>query len=202
MTPDSQYIIGDDYRDPKGCLHTMLATILSVLLTIVLCLLFGGCKSVQTQTEYKERMVEVRVRDTIITTQADSASICALLHCDSAYNVVIDELTTLQGSRIKADITTKCTTNSPTKGLQIEVDCKEDSMRIVCNMKDSIISDLSKQVQVLYVPRERSGYDRFCSMFFWIVVIILLSIGAFWICDKIPATKPYTTIIKRFLHIL
>ena len=169
------------------------------------CISVVGCKTVQTQTEYKERTVEVRVRDTVITTQADSASIRALLHCDSAYNVVIDELTTLQGSRIKADVTTKgttnSTTNSPTKGLQIEVDCKEDSMRIVCHMKDSIISDLTQQVKVLSVPRERSGYDRFCSTFFWVVVIILLILIAFWVCDKIPATKPYTTAIKGILKI-
>lgn len=177
-------------------------TIMGVTAMVLATLFCHGCKSVQTQTEYKERTVEVRVRDTVITTQADSASIRALLHCDSAYNVVIDELTTLQGTRIKADVTTKGTTNSPTKGLQIDVDCKEDSMRIVCHMKDSIISDLTQQVKVLSVPRERSGYDRFCSAFFWVVVIILLILVAFWVCDKIPATKPYTTIIKGILHIL
>lgn len=204
MKPEeSRYIAPmEGYRDPQGCLHTMIATIVAVVLTVILCLAFPSCKTVQTQTEYKERTVEVRVRDTIITTQSDSASIRALLHCDSAYNVVIDELTTLQGTRIKTDVKTKNTTKTTTKGLQIEVDCKEDSMQIVCHMKDSIISNLEKQVQVLSVPRERSGYDRFCSMFFWVVVIILLALSAFWICDKIPATKPYTTIIKTFLHIV
>ena len=175
-------------------------------LMITLCLCFSGCKTVQTQAEYKERMVEVRVRDTVITTQADSASIHALLRCDSAYNVVIDELITLQGSRIRADVTTtkttiKTTTNSTTKGLQIAFDCKEDSMQIVCHMKDSIITDLTRQVQTLSVPRERSGYDKFCSVFFWVMVVILLLIVAFKVCDKIPATKPYTTAIKMFFKI-
>ena len=50
--------------------------------------------------------------------------------------------------------------------------------------------------ETISVPRERSGYDKFCSWAFWVVVVILLLIGAFWVCDKIPATKPYTTIIK------
>ena len=206
-TEDSRYLVPmEGYRDPKGCLHTMIATILAVVLTVILCLCFQSCKTVQTQTEYKERTVEVRVRDTVITTQADSASIRALLHCDSAYNVVIDELTSMQGTRIKADIKThgvsNRVSNRVSNALQIEVDCKEDSMQIVCHMKDSIISNLEKQVQVLSVPRERSGYDQFCSTFFWIVLIIFGLWAAWKICDKIPATKPYTTIIKGFLHIL
>lgn len=155
-------------------IETCLVVIVAVVLTVLLCLCLSSCKTVQTQTEYKERVVEVRVRDTAIVTVADSASVRALLHCDSAYNVVVDELTTLQGARIKADVTTKRPTNSPTKGLQIEVDCKEDSMSIVCHLKDSIISNLEKQVQVLSVPRERSGYDRFTSWFTWIVIAAIL----------------------------
>ena len=204
----SKYIVDKNGERRAGCFGNAIRYGIGLpLIGFLLWVLFSmcGCKSVQTQTEYKERTVEVRVRDTVITTQADSASIRALLHCDSAYNVVIDELTTLQGSRIKADVTTKgttnSTTNSTTKGLQIEFDCKEDSMRIVCHMKDSIISDLTQQVKVLSVPRERSGYDRFCSTFFWVVVIILLILIAFWVCDKIPATKPYTTAIKGILKI-
>lgn len=46
------------------------------------------------------------------------------------------------------------------------------------------------------VPRERSGYDRFCSWFFWITAILLLLVIAYYVCDKIPATKPYTAIIR------
>ena len=202
MTHDSHYIIGDDYRDPKhGCLVVIVAVILTVL-----CCLFFGCKTVQTQTEYKERTVEVRVRDTVITTQADSASIRALLHCDSAYNVVIDELTTLQGARIKADVKTQGVSNRVSNRvsnqLLLEFDCKEDSMQIVCHMKDSIISNIEKQVQVLSVPRERTGYDRFCSWFFWIVAVLILLKVAVWVMSKIPATAPYIAIAHRFIPFL
>lgn len=160
----------DDRAANRAIGATMVVAILSLIM--LLCM---GCKTQYIPvTEYKERVVEVRVRDTAIVTVADSASVRALLHCDSAYNVVVDELTTLQGARIKADVTTKRPTNSPTKGLQIEVDCKEDSMSIVCHLKDSIISNLEKQVQVLSVPRERSGYDRFTSWFTWIVIAAIL----------------------------
>ena len=168
------------------------------VVALVACVL-AGCKTVVTQTEYKERKVEVRVRDTTIITEADSASVRALLHCDSAYNVVVDELTALQGGRIKADVQVAHLINEtsktqPTKTLLIT--CKEDSLRTIIHMQDSIISDLTQQSQTVYVPRERNGYDRFVSGWFWVTAILLLLIVAFWICDKIPATKPYTAIIK------
>lgn len=168
---------------------------------IVLCaILLTSCKTKTViVTEYKERKVEVRVRDTAIVTAADSASVRALLHCDSAYNVVVDELTALQGGRIKADVQVAPLTNEtsktqPTKTLLIT--CKEDSLRTIIHMQDSIISDLTQQSQTVYVPRERNGYDKFVSGWFWVTAILLLLIVAFWICDKIPATKPYTAIIK------
>ena len=57
-------------------------------------------------------------------------------------------------------------------------------------------------VEVVKEVHKRSGYDRFVSCFFWIVVAILLCIGGFWVCDKIPACKPYTTAIKAFFKII
>ena len=182
----------------KGCALRFLILVVAIGVTVILCLLFSSCRSVQSQTEYRERLVEVRVRDTIITAEADSASLRALLHCDSAYNVVVGELSSMQGQRIHADVSTKTVAQ---KGLELSFNCKEDSLQIVCHMKDSIITDLRKQVQVLSVPRTRSGYDKFCSAFFWIVLIILLTVVAFKICDKVPATKPYTTAIKMFFKI-
>ena len=50
--------------------------------------------------------------------------------------------------------------------------------------------------ETISVPRERSGYDKFTSWFFWVVAVILLLVGTFNICDKIPATKPYTAMIR------
>ena len=52
------------------------------------------------------------------------------------------------------------------------------------------------------VPLERSGYDKFCSWFFWIVIVVLFLLGAFLLCDKIPACKPYTAVIKGLFKFL
>lgn len=193
--------MNEETKNIETCLaENILAEVLTVILC--LCLSLSSCKTVQTQTEYKERVVEVRVRDTAIVTVADSASVRALLHCDSAYNVVVDELTTLQGARIKADVHTKPQSKEPSKGLSIAIDCKEDSMRTIIYMRDSIISDLTQQVQTISVSRERSGYDKFTSWWFWVTTILLLLVIAYWVCDKIPACKPYTAVIKGLFKFL
>lgn len=183
-----------------GCMF-----ILSILLAVVLA--FAGCTSprVVTVTEYKERVVQVRVRDTTILTQADSASARALLHCDSAYNIVVDELATLQGSRIKADVQVAHLMNETSKTqptASLLITCKEDSLITVIHMQDSIISDLTQQTKTIETPRGRSGYDKFCSWFFWIVIVVLFLLGAFILCDKIPACKPYTAVIKGLFKFL
>ena len=200
---DSKYIVDPNGERLAGCFGNAIRYGIGLpLIGLLLWVLFSmcGCKTVQTQTEYKERTVEVRVRDTVITTQADSASIRALLHCDSAYNVVIDELTTLQGARIKADVKTQGVSNRVSNrvsnALQIDLNCKEDSMRIVCNMKDSIISDLTQQVKVLSVPRERNGYDRFTSWGFWILVIIILLRLAWWAAKKYIQSQTGSFLLK------
>ena len=61
-------------------------------------------------------------------------------------------------------------------------------------------SDYSRQLDEER-KKARSGYDRFCSWWFWITFVLLLGVVAFWVCDKIPACKPYTTAIKLFLRI-
>lgn len=58
--------------------------------------------------------------------------------------------------------------------------------------RDSVPYEVVVEVE----KRVRNGYDKFVSGWFWATAILLLLIVAFWICDKIPATKPYTTIVK------
>ena len=62
------------------------------LVAICLTLLFfmSACRTTEGVTTTREvRIVE---RDTCIITRADSATATALLHCDSAYNIVVTRL--------------------------------------------------------------------------------------------------------------
>ena len=69
MKMNSDYIIGDDYQDPK---HGCLAVILAILCTVAMCLLFSGCKTTQPLTQTRESVrVEFR-HDSVYIWQHDS----------------------------------------------------------------------------------------------------------------------------------
>lgn len=144
------------------------------------CIALVGCKCPEcvTTTEV-EKTIEVRTRDTILVTEADSASIHALFKCDSAYNVIIYELVTMQGERIAASVQT----SKHGKDLAIAIDCKEDSLVNKVQLRDSIISTLQKNTTIVrekYVP----GYYKFVSWGFWILLVVLILIGA-WKIAKV-----------------
>ena len=69
MKMNSDYIIGDDYQDPK---HGCLAVILAILCTVAMCLLFSGCKTTQSLTQTRDSVrVEFR-HDSVYIWQHDS----------------------------------------------------------------------------------------------------------------------------------
>lgn len=144
----------------------ILAAILTYLLIAILC---TGCRPqyVAGETIYKE--VRVIDHDTVITTEADSASVRALLHCDSAYNVVVDELAVANGARIKAEAQLA---RKPTKQAEITFDCKEDSLRNEIAWRDSTIVSMTERTIVVEKERERSRYDKFTARGFWILLAI------------------------------
>lgn len=157
----------------KGCALRFLIIVAAVVITVILCLLFPSCKAPQPviKTVEKERIVEIHTRDTAIVTKADSASMQALLHCDSAYNVVVDELTALQGERIKADAHAR----QSGKQLLLQMDCHEDSLLHEIQLRDSVIRSMQNQVVVekeRYVP----AYYKNVSTGFWILLAILVLI--------------------------
>ena len=143
---------------------------------ILTALLLIGCKCQPIiETIEKERIVEVHTRDTAIVTQADSASLRALLRCDSAYNVVLYDLVCLQGERIDATAHTQ----KSGKELILSLDCKEDSLAHIIQLRDSVIKDLERQAVVVrerYVP----NYYKNTSRGFWVLFVILLLIVAWW----------------------
>ncbi len=69
MKMNSEYIIGDDYQDPK---HGCLAVIVAILCTVALCLIFSGCKTTQPLTQTRDSVrVEFRY-DSVYFYQHDS----------------------------------------------------------------------------------------------------------------------------------
>ena len=121
------------------------------------------------ETIEKERVVEVHTRDTAFVTTADSASVRALLRCDSAYNVVLWELSTIQGERIEVDATAQKQGND----LLLSLGCKEDSLIQVIQLQDSIIRTSTNQTLVREVKVLPSFYKN-CTIAMWIMVVLLI----------------------------
>lgn len=66
-------------------------------------LMFVGCRP----TQYIETGRSVEVRDTVIVTKPDMASLHALIECDSLGNLLVREIESLQGERAKVNSAVK-----------------------------------------------------------------------------------------------
>lgn len=73
---------------------------LAFLLTL-LALLATGCRQARCVETVRE--VQVDVRDTVIVTRPDTASLRALVECDSLGNLLVREVETLQGERARVN---------------------------------------------------------------------------------------------------
>lgn len=136
-------------------------------------LLMSSCRTCEPiiETVETERIVNVHTRDTVITDKPDSASMRALLYCDSAYNVVLDELITMQGDRIETELEMERLRNG---GLLLNMNCKEDSLCHEIQLRDSTITEFKKQTVVVrekYVP----NYYKNTSIGFWVLFGIIVA---------------------------
>ena len=153
---------------------------------IIVAVIIGALSSCRTpqpivQTEVKEVIVEREVRDTIVTILPDSASIKALLECDSAGNVLVKELQEEQGKNVALQAKLKQTN----KGTALVIDCKADSLQVLVDKYKEELSQVSdnKQVETIevkYIP-------SFVKWLAWIggaaVLYVLLRV-AFWVYKK------------------
>lgn len=135
-------------------------------------LLMSSCRTCEPIIETVEKQVTIKIhtRDTVITEKPDSASMRALLYCDSAYNVVLDELITMQGDRIKTKLEMERLRNG---GLLLNMGCKEDSLRHEIQLRDSTITEFKTQTVIArekYVP----NYYKNTSIGFWVLLGIVI----------------------------
>ena len=116
------------------------------------------------------RTVEVRTHDTTIVTEADSAQVQLLLRCDSANNVLIDEVTIANGERLQLQAKLKKLLNGYS---QLTVDCKEDSLMNIIQWQDSIINTMSNHTYVQNIEVIPPFYKN-CTWALWILVVLII----------------------------
>lgn len=156
-----------------------------ILFALFLLAGMAGCKTIERSCD-TDRTARVVERDTTILIQPDSATLVALLECDSTNNVLLRRADIVSGVRIQPTIRTDTIKvyDTKTKVLRLRMDCHEDSLKEIIHIQDSIISTTTKTTETQYI-RRRNGYDKFVSVGFWVVLILL--IGMIYI--KIRTTK-------------
>ena len=166
-------------------LDYIIQTIVAAVLVALMVWVLQGCKSPQpiVQTEVKEVVVERTITDTIVTIEPDSASIKALLECDSAGNVLIKELEEVQGKNVSLALALK---NLKGKPATLAIDCKQDSLEKVIALKDETIKELSnnKQVETVEVKYIPDIVKWFAGIGAFFVVFYLVKFGL-WVYRKL-----------------
>lgn len=210
MTEESRYIVPmDGYRDPQGCLHTMIATIIAVVLTVILCLCFPSCKSVQVSEKVNVRdSVTIRYQDSTRWHVRDSVHIVEhhvtikdstglTIHFGEGggtYNAKTGEATNVAGVHQTDTHHEQRDSTAHYRNLAADYAHTADSIANRYNALQTEYTKVSKQT--------RTGYDRFCSWWFWITALLLVIKIAAWVMEKIPTTAPYIIIARKFIPFL
>lgn len=149
-------------------------------------LLLVACRTpqpLQTDTVREVRIVE---RDTLITIAPDSATVRALLECDSTNQVILRQLCTRNGTRIAATATLLSPSPKRGTGGVFSIVCHEDSLsREIC-LRDSIITTLRTEQRTIEVPAPLTRWQFFCLVLgqitFALLAIALLTLIILFIC--------------------
>ena len=147
-----------------------IAILALVAICITLLFFMSACRTTEGVTTTREvRIVE---RDTCIITRADSATATALLHCDSAYNIVVDALTIAEGKNIglEARLSQINTTNKPRAEMAVKATKTTDTIYIP--IRDTYKAESVASTGIVY---RNTKFAKFCIGFFWFVLSAIIS---------------------------
>ena len=175
-----------------------------------LCLHLVGCASTKhvetvssrdsTVINYRDSVV-IRYRDSINlvnrhTEQTDSSQlVISFGQGGGTYNAKTGEATNVSGVQ-------HTTTHAERQDSTAFYKSRFGALSAVT---DSLQHEVSNYATTLEKERQvpkRSGYDRFCTWWFWITAILLLIKIAAWVMEKIPTTAPYVLIARKFVPFL
>lgn len=147
-------------------------------LLVFMCFVLVGCvpRGAVTSTRdsvFVERTIERR--DTAYMVAPDTAALRLLVECDSNFQAVVRELEVANGERINASAKTE----SNGGALLVDVECGEDSLRVLVEQLRETIRTTSahQEVQVVkekYIP----PFAKFTMWWFGITAAILMAIAA------------------------
>lgn len=147
-----------------------IAILALVAICIALLFFMSACRTTEGMTTTREvRIVE---RDTCIITRADSATATALLHCDSAYNVVVDALIIAEGKNIglEARLSQINTTNHHRAEMAVKATKTTDTIYVP--IRETYEAESTAKTEIVY---RNTRFAKFCIGFFWFVLSAIIS---------------------------
>lgn len=142
-----------------------IAILALVAICITLLFIMSACRTTEGVTTTRE--VRIIERDTCIITQADSATANALLHCDSAYNVVIDELTIAECKNIGLEARLSQIGTNTLPRAEIAVKAVKTTDTIYLPIRETYEAKSTAKMEVVY---RNTGFAKFCIGFFWLAI--------------------------------
>ena len=200
----------EGYRDPQGCRTQFFAYLIAIVLTIVLCLVFPSCKAPGSLTE------NVHIRDSVAIRWQDSIR----WHIRDSVNIIEHHVTVRDSSGLFIQFaqgggTYNSKTGEATNVAGVQQSDTHHEQRDSTNYYRALASDYKHSADSIadryntlqseyrkVVEKSRTGYDRFCSWWFWITVILLLAKVACWVMEKFPTTAPYIIVARKFIPFL
>ena len=147
-----------------------VAILALVAICIALLFFMSACRTTEGVTTTREvRIVE---RDTCIITSADSATATALLHCDSAYNIVVDALTIAEGKNLglEARLSQINTTNRQRAEMAVKATKTTDTIYVP--ISETYEAESVASAEIVY---RNTKFAKFCIGFFWFVLSAIIS---------------------------
>lgn len=139
-----------------------LAILALVAICITLLFIMSACRATEGVTTTREvRIVE---RDTCVITKADSATATALLHCDSAFNVVLDALTIAEGKNIGLEARLSQIGTNIHPRAEMAVNAVKSTDTIYVPIRETYEAESTAKTEVVY---RNTGFAKFCIGFFW-----------------------------------
>ena len=139
-----------------------IAILALVAICITLLFIMSACSTTEGVTTTREvRIVE---RDTAYITKADSATATALLHCDSAYNVVFDALTIAEGKNISLEARLSQIGTNIHPRAEMAVKALKTTDTIFVPIRETYEAESTAKTEIVY---KNTGFAKFCIGFFW-----------------------------------
>ena len=147
-----------------------VAILALVAICIALLFFMSACRTTEGVTTTREvRIVE---RDTCIITRADSATATAMLHCDSAYNIVLDALTIAEGKNLGLEARLSQINTNTLHCAEMAVKAVKTTDTIYIPIRDTYESESVASTEIVY---RNTKFAKFCIGFFWFVLSAIIS---------------------------